>query len=281
MSEPWGQPSQQSGGDWSVPQGGGESGSFAPPPVDPQYGAPQHAGQQPQPQYGAPQQPAPQFGAPAPQYGDPQFGGQPGYGGPAGPGGYGGYVPPEYQKNGFAVAGLILFFTVVLGLIFSILGLVKSGKVGGKGRGLAIAGLILSILAGVGYGVGIAAAAKSTVFDPGCNSMRSSFNSLISKLQTDVTKMSSDSSDQTAMQADVTAFTADIQTMKNDLDDALAKAQHQSVKDKLQVMDTDVTTVLTGLKAAESGDTSQLTATQAAAGRLQADGSSVDSVCSL
>ena len=127
----------------------------------------------------------------------------------------------------------------------------------------------------------IAAAANSTVFDPGCNSMRTSFNSLISKLENDVTKMSSDASDQTAMQADVTSFTADIQTMKTDLDDALAKAQHQSVKDKLQAMDSDVSTVLTGLKAAESGDTSQLTATQDAANRLKSDGDAVDSVCSL
>lgn len=217
-----------------------------------------------------------------PQYGaQPPYGGQPGYGAPVGPGGYGGYAPPQDQKNGFAVAGLILFFTAVLGLIFSIIGLVKSGKIGGKGRALAIAGLVLSILAGIGWGVVVVKAANSTVLDPGCNSMRNSFNSLISKLQTDVTKMSTDGSDQTAMQADVASFTADIQTMKTDLDDALAKAQHQTVKDKLQATDDDVTTVLTGLKAAESGDVSQLSATEAAANRLKTDGDAVDSVCYL
>lgn len=260
MSDPWGQP-QQSGGDWSVPQNGGESGSFAPPPVDPQYGAQ------------VPQQP---------QYGDqPPYGGQPGFGAPAGPGGYGGYVPPQYQKNGFSTAGFWTSPTVILGVIFSILGLSKSGKVGGKGRGLGIAGLVLSVVfLGTYVAIGVAAS-KSTLFDPGCNSIRSSFNDLKSKLETDTTKLSSDAGNQSALQSDLTAFTADIQTMKTDLDNALGQAQQQTVKDKLQAMDGDVSTVLNGLKAIQNGDTSQLSTFEAAAGRLEADGSGVDSVCSL
>lgn len=290
MSDPWGQP-QQSGGDWSVPQGGGESGSFAPPPADPRYGAAPHFGAPPQqPQYGAtPQQPAPQFGGTQqqpyggqPQYADQaQFGGQPGFGAPAAPVGYGGYPPPQDQKNGFSIAGLILCFIPLLGIIFSIVGLVKSGKIGGKGRGLAIAGLVLSLVFAGGYSALVVAASKSTVLDPGCNSMRASFNDLKSKLESDVNKMTSDSADQTAMQADLAAFTGDIQTMKTDLDNALAQAQHQSVKDKLQAMDDDVSTVLTGLKSLQNGDTSQLSAFEGAAGRLGSDGSAIDSVCSL
>lgn len=296
MSDPWGQP-QQSSGDWSVPQGGGEPGSFAPPPVDPQYGAATQQPQQPQygvpqqPQYGAaPQQPAAQFAGTGqqPYGGQPQYadqaqyaGGQPGFGAPPAPAGYGGYVPPEYQKNGFSIAGFVLCFLPLLGIIFSILGLVKSGKVGGKGRGLAIAGLVLSLAFVGGYSAIAVAVSKSTVLDPGCNSMRASFNNLNSKLETDVNKLTSDSSDATAMQSDLTAFTGDIQTMKSDLDDALAQAQNQSVKDKLQAMDGDLATVLSGLKAIQGGDTSQLNAFEAAAGRLGADGSAVDSVCSL
>lgn len=293
VSDQWGQP-QQPGGGWSVPQSGGESGSFAPPPVDPQYGA----AQQPQPQYGvpqqpqygaAPQQPGPQFGAVGqPQYGgqqqfadQSQFGGQPGFGTPAGPAGYGGYIPPEYQKNGFSIAGFWTSPTVVLGLIFSILGLSKSGKVGGKGRGLAIAGIVLSIAFLGGYVALGVVGSKITVFDPGCNSIRNSFNDLKSKLETDASKLESDAGDQTAMQTDLTAFTADIQTMKSDLDNALSQAQQQSVKDKLKAMDDDTSTVLTGLQAIQNGDTSQLGEFEAAAGRLGSDGSGVDSVCSL
>ena len=48
------------------------------------------------------------------------------------------------QSNGYAVAGFILsFFVALLGLIFSIMGLKKS-KVTNSGRGLSIAGIIIS-----------------------------------------------------------------------------------------------------------------------------------------
>lgn len=269
MSEPWGQPPQQSGGEWSVPQGGGESGSFAPPPVDPQYGAPQYAGEQQQPQYGAP----------APQYGEqPQYGGQPGYGAP---GGYGGYVPPQSQKNGFAIAGFVLFFTVVFGLIFSVLGLVRSGKVGGKGRGLAIAGLILSVVAAVGWGVLVAAAANSTQLDPGCRSAESSFRSMQSKLLADGTKLQSDGSNPATVQADLALLNTDLTNMKSALDNALSQAKKQEVKDKLQALDGDLTTMLNGLKAIQQGDTGQLDAFEAAAGRIGGEADAVDNICSF
>jgi len=278
VSDPWGQPQQQ-GGDWSVPQGGGTesgsgSGSFGPPPVDPQYGAPA-------PQYGAPQQP--QYGAPPqPQYGAPdsQYGGQPQFGGPVPPGGYGYPVAPQNQKNGFAVAGFVLSITAVLGLIFSLLGLSRAGKVGGKGKGLAVAGLVLSILFGIGWGVGIASVANSTALDPGCTSAEASFRSMLGKLQTDESQLNADANNATALQADLTTFTGDLQTVKASLDSSLAKSEHQSVKDKIQAMDTDLGTVLTGLTALQKGDTSQLTSFEAAAGRLEPDGNAVDSVCS-
>lgn len=272
MSEPWGQQPQQSGGDWSVPQGGEESGSFAPPPVDPQYGSQQYAGQQAQPQYGAPQQP---------QYGEqPQYG-QPGFGAPAGPGGYGGYVPPQQEKNGFAIAGLILFFTVVLGLIFSILGLVRSGKVGGKGRGLAIAGLVLSLLAGAGYGALGVFAANSTQLDPGCTSAESSFRSMQSKLTADGNKLTTDGGNQATLQSDLVLLNTDLTNMKSALDNALGQAKKQEVKDKLQALDTDLTAMLNGLKALQQGDTTQLDSFQTAADRIGPEADAVDSICSF
>ena len=228
-----------------------------------------------------PQQPQPQYGS-APQYADQaSYGGQPQFGGQVPPGGgYGGYVPPEYQKNGFSIAGFVLCFLPLLGIIFSILGLSKSGKVGGKGRGLSIAGLVLSIAFIGGYAAIGVAVSKSTALDPGCTSAESSFNSIKDKVQADTNKLSGDSGDQTALQADLSAFTSDVQTMKTDLDNALAQAQHQSVKDKIQAMDTDVTTVLSGLKAIQNGDTSQLNAFEAAAGRLESDGNAIDNICS-
>ncbi len=49
--------------------------------------------------------------------------------------------------NGFAIAGFVLsFFGGILGIIFSAIGLSKSNKNGGKGKGLAIAGLVVGIV---------------------------------------------------------------------------------------------------------------------------------------
>lgn len=272
MSEPWGQQPQQSGGDWSVPQGGEESGSFAPPPVDPQYGSQQYAGQQAQPQYGAPQQP---------QYGEqPQYG-QPGFGAPAGPGGYGGYVPPQQEKNGFSIAGIILCFLPLFGLIFSILGLVRSGKIGGKGRGLAIAGLVLSLVFVGGYAAIGVALSKTTQLDPGCTSAESSFRSMQSKLTADGNKLTTDGGNQATLQSDLVLLNTDLTNMKSALDNALGQAKKQEVKDKLQALDTDLTTMLNGLKALQQGDTTQLDSFQTAADRIGPEADAVDSICSF
>ena len=55
------------------------------------------------------------------------------------------YVVPT-KTNGFAIAGFILsFFGGLLGLIFSIVGLVQINRRGNqKGKGLAIAGIVIS-----------------------------------------------------------------------------------------------------------------------------------------
>ncbi len=62
----------------------------------------------------------------------------------------GGAAPQQKQTNGLAVAGLILPIVMpqfsIMGLILSIVGLVKSREMGGSGKGLAIAGIIVSIV---------------------------------------------------------------------------------------------------------------------------------------
>ena len=55
------------------------------------------------------------------------------------------YTQPAPRTNIFAVVGLILaFFSSTLGLIFSVIGLVKVNEYG-SGKGIAIAGIIISI----------------------------------------------------------------------------------------------------------------------------------------
>ena len=64
-------------------------------------------------------------------------------------------------SNGMAVAGLVLgiialvlswltwpsWILSILGIIFGALGISKANKIGGKGKGMAIAGLVCSIIA--------------------------------------------------------------------------------------------------------------------------------------
>jgi hypothetical protein len=51
------------------------------------------------------------------------------------------------RANAFAILGFIFAFVISpLGLIFSIIGLAKAKKMGGKQKGLAVAGLIISII---------------------------------------------------------------------------------------------------------------------------------------
>ncbi|GAA1285245.1 hypothetical protein Psi02_32320 [Planotetraspora silvatica] len=109
------------------------------------------------------------------------FPGQPGYPGqpPAGgPYGYG--TEPVKTSNGLAVAGFVLAFLVSpIGFILSIIGLVVAPKRGGKGRGLAIAGIIISLVVTAGWtGLTIVVVRAvgdnvATVLDPGCTAGKS------------------------------------------------------------------------------------------------------------
>jgi hypothetical protein len=109
---------------------------YAPP--DPSYGTPNAPG------YGTPG--APYAGAPG--YGTPGYG-APGYGtpGPYGaPYGYGAPPPGSGKTSGWAIAALIfgILGGVVLSVIFGFIALSRIKRLGQRGRGMAIAGLVLS-----------------------------------------------------------------------------------------------------------------------------------------
>lgn len=89
-----------------------------------------------------------------PQY-QPPPGAAPHYPGAAGPGGYGGYQPPpQQQSNGLAIASLVFgiigmiipVIPSIIGIVLGIIGLnrTKDPRVGGKG--LAIAGISVSVV---------------------------------------------------------------------------------------------------------------------------------------
>lgn len=59
------------------------------------------------------------------------------------------YLPPFEQKNPLALAGFICSFfgpAAIVGLVFCAIGLNRAPKAGGKFKGFAIAGLVLSII---------------------------------------------------------------------------------------------------------------------------------------
>ena len=116
-------------------------------PNSPYPGAAPAGGSVP-PVYGSGSAPVyPGGGAVPPQtpYNPYMQGGQPN-GQPGWSGSYGSVPPEANQKyNGLAIAGFICSFLVsLLGLILSIVGLNQIKKQGGKGKGLAIAGIIIS-----------------------------------------------------------------------------------------------------------------------------------------
>lgn len=59
-------------------------------------------------------------------------------------------APVAETKNTMAIVGFVFsFFIPIVGLICSIIGLKKVGLCGGNGKGLAIAGIVISILSWV------------------------------------------------------------------------------------------------------------------------------------
>ena len=75
----------------------------------------------------------------------PRYGAPPPYGSPYGPGPY--PYPPPAQTNGMAVASLICAFVFApLGIVFGHISLSQIKRTGEEGRGLAVAGLVISYL---------------------------------------------------------------------------------------------------------------------------------------
>jgi len=145
-----------------------------PPQQQPPYGQP------PQPPYGQPPQDQLPYGQQPPPYGQPPQGvppyeqpqqpgypPQPGYGQPTGyPPQYGYTAPVQPRWNGLAITGFILSFLIsIVEVILCIIALNQINKSGGaqKGRGLAIAGIIIGVLAMIGT-VGRFASSTNTSF---------------------------------------------------------------------------------------------------------------------
>ena len=163
-------------------------------------------------------------------------------------------APPPPQKPGMsalAVIGFILAFLFSpIGFILSLIAIFQTGPGKKSGRGLAIAGTIISALA---IAVGIFVVAKvvnSTVADPGCVDGK-----------------------QAILDGGNAADPASLQKVVDGLDAAAAKAKNDDVKTAMTALSGDYKQLLNGLK------TGQMPAGLEA--KVTADANRIDELCTI
>lgn len=130
----------------AIPQRPDSGDPYQGPPAAGPHQPPQAPGAAP---YGSPYGPPPQAPQQFPQQGYPGGPGAP-YGYPGGPGGYPHpYGSPQPPTNGLAVASFVLgllCFVPAIGLILGFFALPQIKRKGERGKGLAVAGMILSTI---------------------------------------------------------------------------------------------------------------------------------------
>jgi hypothetical protein len=165
--------------------------------------------------------------------------------------GYQAAPPPQPGTSGLAIAGLILAFLIApLGFILSLIAIFKTGKGRSKGRGLAIAGVIISALIIAGGTTFAVVVANSTLADPGCVAGKAA---IINGAKT----------------VDATS----LQTTVDELKAAAAKAKHDDVRAAMNTLAGDYSQLVNAMKSGEMPAGLQ--------DKITADGQAVDSLCSI
>lgn len=197
-TQQYGQPAQQ-------PYGQPAQQPYGAPQAEPMQAMPEYGQMQPNP-YAAQEQPTQAF-----DYS--QQGQQP----------YGGQIPPQIPPqepmigygspqnndkwNGLVIAGFVCAFLVpIVGLILSIIGMVQINKNGGKSKGMAIAGIIVSVVVMVLNGL--------LVF-----SMLNTANSVVQTALTTSQSPSATSSSPSTTDPDIDDLDTDLDDLDDDLDD--------------------------------------------------------------
>jgi hypothetical protein len=161
---------------------------------------------------------------------------------PPGYQGYPGYStvpPPRPGTSGWAIAGFILsILAAPLGLILSIVGLIHASSGGRKGKGLAISGIVISLLL-IGGGIALIATIGdkvTTVADPGCTTGKAAILDNSSKIANSATTKE-------GLRATITG-----------LDSAATKAKHANVRSAMQALSTDYKALLTAIDTGTQPD---------------------------
>jgi len=161
-------------------------------------------------------------------------------------------TPPQPQqgRSGLAVAGLILAFLVApIGFILSLIALFTTGK-GRKGRGMAVAGLIVSTVIIGATTAAIIALTTSTVADPGCTDGKSAI-----------------------LDNAANASPATLPAIVDGLNAAAAKAKHDNVRTAMKDLADDYAQLLTATKTGKVPDGLQ--------DKITKDLEKVDSLCTI
>jgi hypothetical protein len=161
-------------------------------------------------------------------------------------------APPQPQRtSGLAITGFVLAFLLpLIGFILSLIAVFKTGAGRAKGRGLAIAGIIISlVIMAAGIAV-IVAVSKSTVADPACAAGKSA----ILDNSTNVTP--------DTLQKTLDGLTA-----------AAAKAKHDDVRNATKALADDYSQLLAGAKSGNVPAGLQ--------DKLNADAAKFDSLCTI
>ncbi len=147
---------------------------------------------------------------------------------------------PDGQRgtSGLAIAGLVLaFLAAPIGFVLSLVALFQTGKGRQKGRGLAVAGVVVSVLAMVSVGVVVAIVVNtvgdkvSTIADPGCTTGKAA-------VLDNAAKMSDPASVRDGLQATVDGLAS-----------AEAKAKHDDVRNAVKTLGEDYQQLLQAIDA--------------------------------
>jgi hypothetical protein len=174
-------------------------------------------------------------------------------------------VPPpgapaaeKTTTNGLAIAGFILaFLAAPLGFILSLIGFFQAGSRRQKGRGLAVGGIIVSLLVmAAGTAITVVLASKvATLADPGCTTGKAAIL------------------DNQQKAADPATMKEGIQATIDGLRAGAAKARHDNVRNAMQTLADDYSQLLKGLDTgnADPGLPSKITQ----------DATEIDKLCTV
>jgi hypothetical protein len=169
--------------------------------------------------------------------------------------------PPQRGTSGLAIAGLILAFLVApLGFLLSLIAVFKTGTGRDKGRGLAIAGLVVSALIVAGGTTLAVVVAGSTAVDPGCVAGKEAILRSTNTVDVDAASR--------PIREDVR-----LKTAIDELKAAAAKARHDNVRAAISALADDYSQMSKAMKSGELP--------WGLSDKIAADARTFDSLCTI